>query len=60
MNTEEKIIKPKLGLLALARQLGSVYIELVEMYHKRVKLWDIAGIVFTVLNNFMIREENNL
>ena len=48
MNLETKIIKPKLGLLELSRQLGSV--------HKHVKSLATPETVFTVSKSFMKKE----
>ena len=45
MNLESKIIKPKLGLWELSRQLGSVI--------RRVKSLAIPETAFTVLKSFM-------
>ncbi|KJV91129.1 putative transposase [Rickettsia bellii str. RML Mogi] len=45
MNLNQKIIKPKLGLLELAKSLGSI--------HQHVKRWDIVEIVITDLKNCM-------
>jgi len=45
MNTEEKIIKPKLGLLELAKQLGNV--------SQACKVMATVGTAFTVLKSSM-------
>ena len=45
MHLNQKIIKPKIGLLELAKSL--------VVYHQHVKRWDIVETVITDLKNCM-------